>query len=139
MAPIRSTNPNILSLAESIISREESLSWTPYFHYLTLLYLERAMDSLVIDTIIDDYLLCPPQNHQFNEWNDLNFHIFKNYNQPCHNDHRSTLLHEGVYEGNDLSGGKSGTNLGRKSLPSLAEKTVTIIISQSSLSSSSPS
>ena len=64
----------------------------------------------------------PPQNHQFNEWNDLNFHIFKNYNQPCHNDHPSTLLHQGVYEGNDLSGGKSGTNLGHKSLPSLTEK-----------------
>ena len=78
----------------------------------------------------------PPQNHQFNEWNDLNFHIFKNYNQPCHNDHPSTLLHQGVYEGNDLSGGKSGTNLGHKSLPSLTEKTVAIIVYQSSLSSS---
>ena len=78
----------------------------------------------------------PPQNHQFNEWNDLNFHIFKNYNQPCHNDHPSTLLHQGVYEANDLSGGKSGTNLGHKSLPSLTEKTVAIIVYQSSLSSS---
>ena len=90
-------------------------------HYLTLLYLSRASGDWHNHWRLAFYV-GPPQNHQFNEWNDLNFHIFKNYNQPCHNDHPSTLLHLGVYEGNDLSGGKSGTNLGHKSLPSLTEK-----------------